>query len=85
VPGLAGDIAPAMRDTLGQGDASPGPRLEEFLSDLDAVATREDHKMLILTAIKMHRGDTTGAAVDYQVYLLDAVTMSVMLLASPLQ
>src|SRR5258708_27733976 len=54
-PGLAGDIAPAMRDTLRQGDASAGRRLEDFLSDRDAVPTRDDHKMLCLTAMKMHR------------------------------
>ena len=29
-PGLAGDIAPAMGDTLRQGDASPGRHLKIF-------------------------------------------------------
>jgi hypothetical protein len=40
-PGLAGDIAPAMGDTPGQSDASPGRRLETFLSDRDAITTRD--------------------------------------------
>ena len=63
-PGLAGDIAPAMGDTLRQGDTSPGRHFEDFLSDRDAVATRDDHKMLLLVAMKMHRRGTTGAAMD---------------------
>jgi hypothetical protein len=60
-PGLVGDIAPAMRDTLREGDASPGRRLEDFLADRDAVGTRDDHKMLFLAPMKMHRRGTTGS------------------------
>jgi hypothetical protein len=50
-----------MRNTLRQSDASPGRRLDDFLSDRDAVATSDDRKMLCLIAMNMHRRGTTGS------------------------
>jgi hypothetical protein len=56
---LAGDIAPAM-GTLCNGDARACRRLKDFFFNRDAIATCNDHKMLLLVAMKMHRRVKSG-------------------------